>query len=116
MPFHNLSRFFRIHFNISYFLFARLHHLDNGLILAETDTSGLGYDNFAGQSLLLNQIGEVVSTGLAPLAMPQVAIPTTTRVAPVPLSRKLTWFCILSRIAFNSSRLFIDFPPFCMDA
>ena len=109
MPFHNLSRFFRIHFNISYFLFARLHHLDNGLILAETDTSGLGYDNFAGQSLLLNQIGEggeyrSCSAGNA------------ARVAPVPLSRKLTWFCILSRIAFNSSRLFIDFPPFCMDA
>ena len=54
--------------------------------------------NFAGQSLL-NQIGEG-GEYRSSLAMPAGGHSDNNTVVPVPLSRKLTWFCILSRIAF----------------
>ena len=56
---------------------------------------------------LLISSTKALRTGLAPAAIPQVAIPTTTLVCVSDSERRPTWPCIFSRIAFNSARDFI---------
>ena len=53
----------------------------------------------------------VLRTGLAPAAMPQVAMPTTTLMS-LPPSRSTTLFCIFSLIAASSANVFMTFIPF----
>ena len=57
-------------------------------------------------SRLATSSKKAASTGRAPAAIPQVAMPTTTRMLSSLFSRTSICFCIFSRMAFSSSRLF----------
>ena len=58
MALYHLGSLVRIHFDISDLRLARLHDFYDRLILAKTDTAGLGNGNFIGQALFLNQSGK----------------------------------------------------------
>ena len=77
----NARSLFRRHFNVCNLFPARLEHFDDRLVLADADAARLG-DEHAVQVAPGDLFGKGVQA-----AIPQVAMPTTTRVLPLSSAR-----------------------------